>query len=284
MEQLISMRQRIKSVQTIQKITQAMRLISISTHSRLNNKKLNLEKYRESLFELYLKIVANLNSDSKVIISTKKTTNKNLVIVVGSQKGLSGTFNSHLFKFFEKDYNLSTEDHIITVGKNVSDYIKKIRNINPLLSYDIFNSTNFPDVAYAITTYILENISIYTSVILFANHPRSFFLQEPYRFTLLPFQKIEQSISKKDISPHIDYEISQPEKLIKSIEKIILSTIIQNSLFNSLLAEQAARFLSMDTATRNADNLITAMQTNYNKLRQASITKELTEVTSGLSS
>jgi len=284
MEQLISMRQRIKSVQTIQKITQAMRLISISTHSRLTNKKQNLEKYRESLFDLYLKIRANLKSKSEATTPSRTINNNNLIIVVGSQKGLSGTFNSHLFKFFEKEYSLSSSDHIITIGKNVSDYIKKIRNIDAILSYDIFNSINFPDIAYAITTYILENISQYKSVILFANHPKSFFLQEPSRFILLPFQKIEHSISPKDISSTIDYEISQPEKLIKSIEKIILSTIVQNGLFNSLLAEQAARFLSMDTATRNADNLITAMQTNYNKLRQAAITKELTEVTSGLSS
>lgn len=284
MEQLISMRQRIKSVQTIQKITQAMRLISISTHSRLSNKKLNLEKYKESLFELYLKIQANLNPDEKLHTPIKNINNKNLIIIVGSQKGLSGPFNSHLLKFFEKGYNLSPEDDVMTIGKNVSDYIKKVRNISTIMSYDVFNSTNFPEISYALATFIWQNSTNYKSVILFANHPKSFFLQEPSRIILLPFQNIDNHVSKKDIGKQTDYEISQPEKLMASIEKIILSTTVQSSLFNSLLAEQAARFLSMDTATRNADNLITSMQTNYNKLRQASITKELTEVTAGLSS
>lgn len=125
MEQLISMRQRIKSVQTIQKITQAMRLISISTHSRLSNKKLNLEKYRQALFELYLKIQANLESKPALVKPNRNINNKNLIILVGSQKGLTGTFNSHLLKFFEKDYNLNPQDDIITVGKIISDYVKK---------------------------------------------------------------------------------------------------------------------------------------------------------------
>lgn len=283
MEQLISMRHRIKSVQTIQKITQAMRLISISTHSKLSKKKANLEKYKKTLFELYLKIKANLEAKSKFIMRSNSESNKNLVIIVGSQKGLSGTFNSHLLKFFEKNYNLSTDDHIITIGKNISDYFNKVKNINTLLSYDNFNSINFTEISYAITTFIWENIAKYKSVILFANHPKTFFLQEPSKFILLPFQQ-PNHISKADIDLQTDYEISQPDKLIESIEKIILSTMVENSLFNSLLAEQAARFLSMDTATRNADNLITAMQTNYNKVRQALITKELTEMTAGLSS
>jgi len=280
MEQLIGMRQRIKSVQTIKKITQAMRLISISTHSRLNNRKLNLEKYKESLFELYLTIQANLEPEEKLISQTNAN-KKNLIIVVGSQKGLLGTFNSSLFKFFEKEYTPTIDDQFITVGKISSDYVRKIRNIPTVMSFDIFNSINFTDIAYEITNFILQNITNYDSILLFANHPKTFFLQEPSRFILLPFQQI--GISKKEINSR-DYKISEPTKLITSLEKIILNTLLQNTLFNSLLAEQAARFLSMDTATRNAENLITDMQTSYNKLRQASITKELTEVTAGLGS
>lgn len=284
MEQLITMRQRIKSVQTIQKITQAMRLISISTHSRLANKRMNLEKYRESLFELYLTIQANLTSKANLSLLSKNMSNKNLIILIGSQKGLSGTFNSHLFKFFEKNYNPNIDDQFITIGKIASDYIHRIRNLSTILSFDVFNSLNFPEIASAITDFILENNSDYKSVILFTNHPKSFFLQEPSKFSLLPFDEISHSISKKDIGSKIDYEIIEPGKLITSLEKIILTTLVQNNLFNSLLAEQAARFLSMDTATRNADNLIIEMQTNYNKLRQAAITKEITEVTSGFGS
>lgn len=284
MEQLISMRQRIKSVQTIQKITQAMRLISISTHSRLSNKKLNLEKYRQALFELYLKIQANLEAKPKFTEPNKNISNKNLIILVGSQKGLAGTFNSHLFKFFEKDYDLNPQDDIITIGKIVSDYIKKNKNRDTVASYDIFNSINFAEIANYITTFILDHALDYDSVILYANHPKTFFLQEPSKFILLPFQQMNNNVAKKNIVIPKDYEIDQPDHLIASLEKIILSTIIQNSLFNSLLAEQSARFLSMDTATRNADNLITSMQTSYNKLRQASITKEITEVTSGMGS
>lgn len=284
MEQLVSMRQRIKSVQTIQKITQAMRLISISNHSRLNSKKLNLEKYKESLFELYMTIQANLRLKGNRPIPSKSTGNNSLVVLVGSQKGLSGTFNAHLFKFFEKNYHPTVNDHFITVGKLSTDYLKKIRGIEPTLSFDIFNAVNFLDITYEITNHILQHNLDYKSILLFANHPKTFFLQEPSRFILLPFQEIDANNTQKKTSTLSDYNIVEPHALIDSLEKIILTTLIQNSLFNSLLAEQAARFLSMDTATRNAENLIIEMQTNYNKVRQAAITKELTEVTAGLGS
>src|SRR5262245_56347198 len=101
MPQLIILRQRIRAVETIKKITHAMRLISMSTHSRLKHNKIHLENYKNAFQALWRRI-------APLIPELEKDSNKGrtLLIVVGSQKGLCGTFNSTLFKFFEAELPL----------------------------------------------------------------------------------------------------------------------------------------------------------------------------------
>lgn len=276
MAQLIHMRQRIKAVETIKKITHAMRLISMSTHSRLRNKKAQFEEYKRAFLELTATIKPVEASLIEGPIASKQ-----LIILIASQKGLCGAFNTHLFKYFELDYPvIPVSTDIISVGKHATDYI--IQHQNPLMQFNEFTSAQFVSIALQITDFILNHQTDYTQVLVYSNYARTFFVQKPQKMVLLP-------ISTTEIIPNASSQVTQDyifeddqATLYDYIKKMLITITIEELLFESLLAEQSARFLSMDASTRNADNLLISMKLEYNKTRQAAITRELTELSSSL--
>lgn len=279
MAQLINIRQRIKAVEAIKKITHAMRLISMSTHSKLRQKKTNLEKYKNSFRNLWSKI-ENINLPESSIDQDNKNNilQKNLIIFVGSQKGLCGNFNTMLQKFFELETGkITDQEEFIAVGKHAWDYLNQ-NNIKTLETFNDFNSNNFVHIAHSITNTILKNQENYKSVILFSNFSKSFFTQKPQKTILFPKQENNENQEKPK---EIEYIFEQsPLEISTTVKKLMLAVTISELLFESLLAEQSARFLSMDSSTRNAENLLNQMKLEYNKLRQAEITRELTELIS----
>lgn len=281
--QLIQMRQRIKAVETTKKITHAMRLISMSTHSRLRQKKAHLETYINA-FKHLSNVVKNLKKDEDNTKLNSSGTNeisniKNLIIIVSSQKGLCGSFNQNLFNLFSSEYSeLNRQYYIITIGKYGSDFLHNRYKKEPLKKFEQFGWLNYVNIAQSITdTILLYN---FDEVTIYSNISRSFFVQKPQKKQILPIldELTEETKVEEDLEEYIWYE--DAHVIFNYIRKSTLLLTLQEILFESLLAEQAARFLSMDAATRNAENLIVSMKLEYNKIRQASITRELTELSS----
>lgn len=281
MEHLVNMRRRIKTIDIIKKITNAMRLISMSMHTRLKDRKSNLEYYKNTFYELWANLAFVLK-DSKNNLNDIKlnslTQKPNLIILTGSQKGLCGVFNSNLFKLFE-EYNLTKSDKIITVSKYAHDYIKS-KNYVAFEYYDYFSPNNFIHISQNITNIIIKNLDLYDKVILFGNYSKTFFTQEPRKNLIYPLEISQNNgIDFTNNTKFTNYVFEQSaEVLSNAIEQFIISINIQDLLYESLLAEQAARFLSMDSATQNAQNLLNRTKLEYNKSRQANITRELTEL------
>ncbi len=274
MEQLIVMKRRIKAVETIKKVTHAMRLISMSSHTRLREKKKSLTEYKDTFESLWSSVRAVLPPEKE---HPYKGTPRHLIIMVGSQKGLCGTFNSSLFKYFETQHpKLKKYYHFITIGHFAVEYLKR-RKIIPLASYPAFTPEHFVTIAQAATDLIVHSPLPYQTVTVYSNVEKSFFVQQPQKHEIYPLSAPELSQSGTT------YLFEQSPKLLrKTLSNLLLSVSLQDLLFDSLLAEQAARFISMDASTRNADNLITTMKLDYNKVRQASITRELTELSATL--
>lgn len=277
MANLTYMRQRIKAIETIKKITHAMRLISMSTHSRLHKQKFNLEQYKKAFQDLYNKLVPSNPSIAEHELRQKN----NLTVLVGSQKGLCGNFNSQICKFFGlSDLNLSQYcNHYITVGQYSLNYLKTNHpNLNNLVkSYHKFGQTNFIEIARDIADIVIKNN--YTNITVYSTYSKSFFIQEP-RMSEIRYD-IENFRQDNNSSNHTKYIIEESViGLVNTIKKALLIVRLEELLFESLLSEQAARFLSMDTATRNANNLLEEMKKSYNKLRQSYITQELSELVS----
>ena len=115
-------------------------------------------------------------------------------------------------------------------------------------------------------------------VTLYSNAPKTFFIQSPEKTVIYP---LTYAATTNNYSYEYVYEQS-PVELILVLEELYLRAMLQKLFFDSLLAEQSSRFISMDIATRNAENLLDVMKLDYNKLRQMMITRELADLTGSL--
>lgn len=275
MSLIIHLRQRINVVETIKKTTNAMRLISMSIHSRLRQKKGSLDAYRSEIERM----LTHLQHYDTIKTHQESVPARTLIILVGSQKGLCGTFNASLFHYFEKELlPLPKNTDLIVIGKQAVDYSKN-HHLHPSAVYNDFSASNFIAIAHELTQTILFDSS-YTNVITVSNYPKTFFIQKSEKKQIIP---APITLSENASSIHEDYILEQPaSELLDYLKKLSIKVTIQELLFESLVAEQAARFLSMNSSTINADKLITSMKLDYNKLRQASITRELTDLAGSL--
>ncbi len=280
MSQLIQLRQRIKAIETIKKITHAMRLISMSTHTRLRSRQEPLKQYQSTAQRLFLRIKNATPEWHNAIISPASEQTKELYILVGSQKGLCGNFNISLMSLFNKTVLQKKNNHslaIIAVGKKAIDFLKE-HKITPYKIYSPFNSSNLGSITSDIIQTLLQESEPFTHVYVASNVIKSFFMQKPHISTLIPFELSDNAPAEQNNSPH-EYHWEQPvNEVLDALAIQCLAAQLEYLLFQSLIAEQAARFVSMDASTRNADNLLEETKLQYNKLRQAKITKELTEL------
>ena len=276
MSQLMQMRQRMKAVETIKKITHAMRLISMSTHSRMKHQEASLTRYQETINHLFAKAHA-LHPDYKDPLLQPEKTNKHhpLIILVGSQKGLCGSFNSALFQFVNLQTLNQKRCSIITVGKRAYQFVQKKELGTVIASFDTFALHNMLTIADSIMQEIIHTRPHYSSVVVFSNRAPSFFAQKPTKQTIIPAAPAEKETMAKDF-----YWEQPAQEILDYLSHQYILSHVQQALFQSLLAEHAARFISMDSSTRNAKDMLESLQLNYNKLRQAKITRELTELSS----
>jgi len=282
MAELIQIRQRIKAIETIKKITHAMRLISMSTHSRLKHKEEPLAHYHDTVERLFYKIKNAFPGWHNPIIRPRKSRkHKDLIILIGSQKGLCGTFNSLLFKSFESILSHYNREHVvlIAVGKRAGDHLRAKQFAPIIATYDKFTTSTFKTILKELTATIMKAEPTFHSVTIVSNVLKTFFFQKPKASSIIPLNKDAHEDKPYELPE--DYVWEQPPyELLDELVHLFIESTLHYLLFQSLLSEQAARFLSMDNATRNAEGLLEETELKYNKLRQAKITKELTELSS----
>jgi len=279
MSSLTLLKRRIRAVETIRKTTHAMRLTSISTHTRLQKQKKLVTHYKETVADLLSSLQRFVSSHHTHI--TETTGRKTLYIIAGSQKGLCGTFNSQLTQYVRRKFPhimpYSPEHDTIVLGGKLAEQLRTA-GMHITHMYHQFTVTTFVDITHELARSILDT-DTYHSVYLIANYSRSFFLQQPEQHQLLPFNPHIRE-HERDVSEYI-WE-HEPHEMFDALMRMYVKAHIQELLFQSLLSEQAARFIAMDGATRNADDLLATMRLDYNKIRQAAITRELADLTSGL--
>jgi len=281
MAQLIQMRQRIKAIETIKKITHAMRLISMSMHSRLRAKAPVFENYQHEVTKMFQKVkLAAPNWKNATMFPQAAPESNPLVILVASQKGLCGNFNSALFRAFDEWYpeKRVQKTTFVAVGKYAVDFINKQPTDNIVKTFDQFSSARLSEISSRLVDLIANAETPYSSVIIVANGLKSFFVQKPMQTTVLPLSMELDETMLQEV-PKEPYSWEQnPNDVLDDLALQYLTSKVHHLLFQSLLAEQAARFISMDNSTRNAKTLLEETQLLYNKLRQAQITRELTEL------
>lgn len=287
MASLKDIRSRIDSTKNTQKITSALKLVSASKLRRAQNNIVNLRPYALGLKQLILNLVASERAKHELL--EKRDNVKNvLLVVLASDRGLCGSFNSSINKFTEKYYRENKSQYekmdFIFVGKKAAEYFKR-RDIKPLnvvmdlareISYDMA-----ADTAQTVMDYFLEGK--YDEVRIIYNEFKSAISQEIQCEKLLPIDPAEQEApedSEKYKSKDMIIEPSADEIIDQLLNKYF-ATQVYRCMSESVAAEHGSRMTAMENATKNAGELIKSLTLTYNKLRQAQITTELTEITSG---
>ncbi|HSC24918.1 MAG TPA: FoF1 ATP synthase subunit gamma, partial [Candidatus Babeliales bacterium] len=266
MSKLIQMRNRIQTIETIKKVTDVMRIISMSAHSRLKAKQEPLNDYLNTLIVLLSKIQYVTPSwKHERLIPTTDNTNP-LIIVIGSQKGLCGGFNTQLTKFLS-EYLLehpSVHYHFTAIGKKPIDYLINNYPDQLICSFPVITARNFLTIAQEVTDLIMLATPAYTSVTIISNVFKNFFVQKATVTKLIPFNI--QQISTEIAPPTEGYLWDEsPAEILNTLAVQYIEAQLQHLIFQSLLSEHAARFISMDNSTRNANHLLNSTKLEYNK-------------------
>jgi len=276
MSQLIQLKQRIKAVEVIKKITHAMRLISMSSRLKLIKLSENLHFFKDEITPLLCSL-ENLHPS----IDQNQLLRKNVLILIASEKGLCGNFNNIIFNHFETYIQKidSASYDFITIGKQAGDYLVQ-KNIKITKRYDKLSSNQLEHTATLLYEYLIAHKNYYSNVTCLYNRSKNFFVQEPHEFQLLPVQPQTSCSTKKSIVIDDYHWVQKPADVVQCIFQSFIKLNVLAILSESVIAEQSSRFLSMDSSTRNAENLLKKMNLEYNKIRQTKITKELTELVS----
>ena len=291
MASLKDLRDRISSVQSTKKITSAMKLVA---GARLKKAQIEAESSRPYVNRMQTiidNVTSNVNMENAPEIIKGKENNKiHLIILMTSDRGLCGGFNSAITKLAKKKVknllNSNKTVKILCIGKKGLDHLK--REFNELIIDSIPISTQKRidyEFAAKISNKILlmyENEEFDVAHTVFSLF-KSAIKQEAKLKQIIPVLESDENISNKDEKNDdaiYEYE-PEEEEVLKNLVPQNVAIQIFSGLLENAAGEQGARMTAMDNATRNAGELIDTLRLNYNRSRQAQITKELIEVISG---
>jgi F-type H+-transporting ATPase subunit gamma len=287
MATLRDIQNRIKAVQSTQKITKAMKMVAASKLRKVQTRMLNLRPYAEKMHDVLQSLAMGADRESHPLLALRprKTVE---VVVVTSDRGLCGAFNTNIMKAAQKyidDYeNDSFEVKISAVGKKANDYFKR-KNVELTNSWTGISGsitfTNASDIADKIKeNYTNEEVD---EVVVVYNAFKSMMAQTVTVSKLLPLAAIEDEKEAATDEGPADF-IYEPS-MDAIFERLIPRNVdiqIYRALLESSAAEEAARMSAMENATQSCDEMVGSLTLQFNKARQASITGELMDIVGGV--
>lgn len=282
MATLKEIKTRIVAIKNTQKITKAMKMVAAAKLRRAQEKIISTRPYAIKMNELLSHLISVAEKTINPLMEEREV-NKHLVVVISSDRGLCGSFNTNLLRFATEQINKLGEDtQLITIGKKASVYFKK-RGYNVIQSHvNIFGELKI-ELAKDIVKFIVQGYldKEYDNVELIFNEFISVVKQNTVTERFLPLSKpdTDDEDEKKSMIDYI-YEPSASEILNNLIPKQ-LDIQLWKALLESNAAEQGARMTAMEMATNNAADFLQELEIMYNRARQESITKELLEIVAG---
>ncbi len=280
MANLKEIRNRITSIGSTMQITSAMKMVSAAKLKKAQDAIIAMRPYADKLTELLQNLSATLEGDLGGAYTTPREVNKVLLVVINSNRGLCGGFNSSVFKktvnTIEDKYK-GIDISILAIGKKANDLLSKQYNVIDNQS-DVFDALTHVNVAV-----IAENImqqftdGDFDKVELIYNKFKNAATQILTTETFLPIEQTET-----ETTSNLDY-IYEPSKQI-IIEGLIPKSLkmqLYKAIRDSFAAEHGARMTAMHKATDNANDLRDELLLKYNKARQAAITGEILEIVGG---
>ena len=290
MPSLDDLKKRITSVKSTQKITKAMKMVAAS---KLRRAQENAEKgrpYSDKMNNIILNLSNSISDkeNSPKLLAGSGEDKVHLCIVMTSDRGLCGGFNTNIIKkaktYFQKILDAGKTLKIITVGSKGYDQLKRIykENIIEKISFKESKYANYFD-ADKVGKIIIDKFEKreFDVCAIFYNQFKNVITQIPQEQQIIPLKASESEGSSSE--DNYEFEPEEDEILSNLLPKNISTQIFKAMLENSA-SEQGSRMSAMDNATRNAGEMVDKLTIQYNRSRQAAITKELIEIISGAES
>ena len=280
MANLKHIQSQIKSVSSIQKVTKAMKMVAAAKLRRAQERMEQARPYSDRIEGLISDLLMDVDETMLPLLEKRDKINKNALLIITSDRGLAGSFNSNIIKRAEQEINrLGKENTIlICIGKKCYEYFSS-RNYNVDYSYsETWNDLNYNQAikigSNLVTSFINKEFDALSVIYNYFKNAAS---QEVLYNQLLPI-----AFNSTESKPFQDmiYEPSKP-KIIQSLVPKYFNTQIWQCLLESFASEQAARMLAMDNATENAKEMISDLKLQFNKARQTAITTEMLEIVGG---
>ena len=290
MASLVDLKKRIASVKSTQKITKAMKMVAAAKLKRAQESAEKGRPYSEKMNNIILNLsegISDKENAPKLLSGTGKD-QIHLCVVMTSDRGLCGGFNSNIIKkaksYFSRLSSEGKELKIITVGSKGNDQLKRVfgDKIIENISFKNSKNANFFD-AEKVSKIIIEKFQKeeFDICTIFFNQFKNVITQIPQAQQIIPLKT--ETGEKEKSGDNYEFEPDEDEILTNLLPKNISTQIFKAMLENSA-SEQGARMSAMDNATRNAGEMVDKLTIEYNRSRQAAITKELIEIISGAES
>ena len=280
MASMKDIKRRRDSIQSTGQITKAMKLVSTVKLQKAKGKAESTKPYSDLMYETICNMLARSgNINHKYLVPGESS--KKAVITITANRGLAGGYNTNLTKLITESGIPKEDIDIVAIGTKGRDYLaRRGYNISEDDS-DVINEPLYTD-ARSICDKLLERFAageigeIYLAYTSFKNTV----VHEPKLIKLLPVSVDTDGLSSGEDTTPMNYEPAEDEALNLIIPKYVCS-LIYGALIEAVASENGARMQAMDSATSNADEMISDLSLKYNRARQASITQELTEIIAG---
>lgn len=292
MASLKDIRKRINSVKSTQQITRAMKMVAASKLRKSQERIAALNAYADKTTEMVQGLAGQISVDGHPLLKKPEAEKKILVFTISSDRGLCGGFNANVFKqtarFLEEKKAAGIEVEVITIGRKAHELLKRrlveIKDHHTGIFENPQLTTTDPIVNTAMDQYLAGE---YDGVYIIYNHFVSAISQEVRTEQLLPLtaggtEVVEETADGLRFVEYI-YEPGREEILERLLPQSVRLQFYR-SMLDSIAAEHGARMSAMDAASNNAKKAIGGLTLQYNRARQAAITKELMEIVSGAES
>ena len=271
-----AIKNRIKSMESTRQITKAMELVAASKLRTVQQRAVLAQPYFTELYAAMTGIAASSRGFESVYFRPKAG-GKQAWIVIAGDRGLAGGYNNNIFKLCTANMGAET-CVVLPIGKKAADHFR--RHGYEILSSDYEEAAALSSGdCYTIARLLSDGFAAgkYSSVVLGYTHFVSLLSQTPARLELLPLHEVQPEEGHRR---EILYE-SGSEAMFNALVPEYLGGLLYGAIADSLASEQAARRTAMDSATKNADEIIQNLNLSYNRARQGAITQEITEIVAG---
>jgi F-type H+-transporting ATPase subunit gamma len=287
MPSLIDIRRRVRAVKSTQQITKAMKMIAAARLRRAQERIINARPFAQQMSRVLNSLASRVDPTAHPLLAQPDEATPDvptLLIVITADRGLAGSFNTNVVKaantFLRERPN--RQFTLGLVGRKGRDFFRRRGYTVRHEALGIFSKLSLAD-AHAIAQIAIEDFTSgkVSSVYLVYNEFKSVMQQRIAVEKLLPIPRLDEQEAEKS-GPQVDYLYEpEPVKILADLIPRHIEMQVYRALMESAAAEHAARMTAMDTATRNASEMIEQLTLYMNKVRQAAITREIIEVVSG---